>query len=478
MQYYNNLKIPPARIARLTLKLLDFSFEIHYKKGKENKVADALSRNPINNINISTIQEPTNLNLPNLQLSQKEDEFCKNLIDALNGKDVPTNFKRKSRQFIIKDNLLYYKKYLPNKTTEKNVVIPQNLIQHILKSYHESALGGGHTGISRTIHKIQNKYYWKNLVKDVTQFIKSCPNCQQNKILNGKPIGKLNPIQITSKPLNRLTFDYLGPLSASNKKKYIIVAVCNNTKFMFTKAVTAATAESTVKFIIQIITQVGCFQYFSSDRGTHFKNELVKKTCENLGIKQECSTAYSPQTQGIVEKINGVICASLRNCIENNDQSKWSYYLPYITLAYNATPQSSTHYSPFYLLHGFEPYFPIDNKILPDNIPYDIKQSLKILHEIRNTIPLKIQNIQQTQKNSYDKKHVILTFDPGALVLVKFPFNEHGKSPKLAPKYRGPFKIIKEINDLNYKIQLTLNNKITEDIIHVRRLKPYYQRLT
>jgi len=52
LQYYNNLKILSARIARLTLKLLDFDLKIIYKKCKANKVADALSRNAINNKNI------------------------------------------------------------------------------------------------------------------------------------------------------------------------------------------------------------------------------------------------------------------------------------------------------------------------------------------------------------------------------------------------------------------------------------------
>jgi len=55
------------------------------------------------------------------------------------------------------------------------------------------------------------------------------------------------------------------------------------------------------------------------------------------------------------------------------------------------------------------------------------------------------------------------------------PFLEVGKSPKLGPKYRGPFKIFRKINDLDYKIELELNNKTT-DIIHVRRLKPYHSR--
>lgn len=60
--------------------------------------------------------------------------------------------------------------------------------------------------------------------------------------------------------------------------------------------------------------------------------------------------------------------------------------------------------------------------------------------------------------------------------MVKCPFLEIGKSPKLGPKYRGPFQIIDKINDLNYKIKLILNNKETNDIVHVRRLKPYHKR--
>ncbi|KAE9538920.1 hypothetical protein AGLY_005502 [Aphis glycines] len=288
--------------------------------------------------------------------------------------------------------------------------------------------------------------------------------------------GQLQPIPLSNRPLDRLTFDYLGPLTPSNNKKYVLVAACNNTKFIFTKAVESATAQSTINFIIQIISQWGCFRQFSSDRGTHFKNQMVNEVCENLGIKQILSTSYSPQTQGFVEKINDVLCNSIKNYIDDNNQSRWSYYLPYVTLSYNATPQTSTKYSPFYLMHGFEPYFPIDNKLIPTNIPYDIKKSLAELNKLRDKIPNLIKTAQESQKKYHDQKHRLITFKPGDSVLIKFPLNTVGKCPKLSSKYKGPFKIIKKLNDLNYKVQLSLNNKITEDIIHVRRMKPYIHR--
>lgn len=69
LQYYDNLKIQSARIARLTLKLLDFNFHIIYKKEKENKVADALSRNPINKIVINYDNENLTIDLTDLCVS-------------------------------------------------------------------------------------------------------------------------------------------------------------------------------------------------------------------------------------------------------------------------------------------------------------------------------------------------------------------------------------------------------------------------
>ena len=478
LQYYENLKTPSARIARLTLKLLDFNFNILYKKGKENKVADALSRNPINKIDIKNDNDNLTVDLTDIKNQQSNDQFCSQIIQAINNNHVdqiPINIQRKSRQFIILNDILHYKHYKSPNNVNYPLVVPQSLTKKILKSYHESPIGG-HTGITRTLNKIQNKYYWPNLTKDTNQYIKSCHNCQINKKMNGKPVGQLQPIPLSNRPLDRLTFDYLGPLISSNNKKYVLVAACNNTKFIFTKAVESATAQSTINFIIQIISQWGCFRQFSSDRGTHFKNQMVSEVCENLGIKQILSTSYSPQTQGFVEKINDVLCNSIKNYIDENNQSRWSYYLPYVTLSYNATPQTSTKHSPFYLMHGFEPYFPIDNKIIPTNIPYDIKKSLTELNRLRDKIPTLIKTAQDSQKKYHDQKHRLLKFKPGDSILIKFPFNTIGKSPKLASKYKGPFKIIEKINDLNYKVQLTLNNKVTDDIIHVRRMKPYIQR--
>jgi hypothetical protein len=496
LQYYKKLKTPTARISRLILKLLDYDFEIIYKQGKENKVADALSRQTIENIIDSTIlgyetennyviknikndniEYITNIAEINIKKEQNEDEFCKNMIDILKGKEVTPLLKRKSRQFTIQDDTLYFKKFSKFKGLSKLLVIPNTLIHQILESYHSSP-NSGHIGISRLVRKIQEKYFWTTLTKDTIKFVKSCHSCQINKKSPGKSAELLNPIkELTGQPLQRITIDFLGPLPSSNNKKYILVGACNTTKYVIAKAVRYANADSVVKFLFDFVATWGVPKKLCSDRGLHFRNDTVDKVCKNLGVEQVFSTSYAPQTQGFVEKTNGTICQALKHYMSENKQSRWSFYLPFIIFSYNSSIQTTTNFSPFFLMHGFEANLPIDNKLIPENLSYNIKKSLEDLHNIRSKLPNIISSAQIKQKVYHDKNHKHVEYLPGQLVLIQFPFQEIGKSHKLAPIYRGPFEIISKINDVNYKVKLKLNNRLTEDIVHVRRIKLYHNRV-
>lgn len=67
----------------------------------------------------------------------------------------------------------------------------------------------------------------------------------------------------------------------------------------------------------------------------------------------------------------------------------------------------------------------------------------------------------------YEKSHRIINFNPGDLVLSKFPFLHIEKSPKLTQKYWSSFIISEKITNLNYKVKIKLNNILIENIIHV-----------
>ncbi|KAF0705657.1 Transposon Ty3-I Gag-Pol polyprotein, partial [Aphis craccivora] len=208
------------------------------------------------------------------------------------------------------------------------------------------------------------------MIKDTTDFIKSCISCQLLKIPVGKTSGLLQPIPIDSgKPLQRLTFDYLGPLPSSHGKKYLIVATCNATKVAFAKAVANATGAEIINFLMDLITSYG--------------------------------------TNGMPELMNKIICNSLTHYV-NKNQKDWVLYYKLVVFAYNTCPSSRLKISPFFLLHGIEANQQLDNKIIPNIDNFNLAKSLETLQEVKEKIPNIIRKEQQTQKLNYDKTFMIL----------------------------------------------------------------------
>lgn len=67
------------------------------------------------------------------------------------------------------------------------------------------------------------------------------------------------------------------------------------------------------------------------------------------------STAYHPQTQGIVERMNSVIGQMIRFILhEMNDVKNWLKFLPTVELAINSVPNRSTDYTAFFLNYGYD----------------------------------------------------------------------------------------------------------------------------
>ena len=80
-----------------------------------------------------------------------------------------------------------------------------------------------------------------------------------------------------------------------------------------------------------------------------------------LGTKLKFGTAYHPQSQGQVERMNAVVSQTLR-CLMSDvtDLTRWTEFLPTVEMVVNSLPNRSTGYSPFYLMYGYHPVLPIE----------------------------------------------------------------------------------------------------------------------
>jgi hypothetical protein len=213
LQFYKTMKNPSSRITKFIFKLLEFDLEIKHRPGSWNTAADCLSRYTIYTTKITDIlyendKDEINANSTNFEINsdnikpdtlntqQSEDEFCNGIILSLLG-DKENKYYKKSRKYLIKQGLLYLKNWSPHGLNNL-LVIPKNLTNTIIKSYHKSVFSG-HFGITKTLAKLKQKYYWPTIIKDTTNFIKTCISCQMIKI----PIGQSHGLLHTT---NTLTF--------------------------------------------------------------------------------------------------------------------------------------------------------------------------------------------------------------------------------------------------------------------------------
>ncbi|KAI3758531.1 hypothetical protein L6452_06096 [Arctium lappa] len=210
-------------------------------------------------------------------------------------------------------------------------------------------------------------------------------------------------------------------------------------------------------FFKEIVRLHGVPRSIVGDRDVKFLSYFWKTLWCKLGTKLLFSTTSHPQTDGQTEVTNRTLGSLLRAVIKNNLRG-WEECLPIAEFAYNRVVHSSTNFSPFEIVYGFNPLTPLDLSPLPlkEQVSLDGEKkanAVKRLHEkVRENIEKKTK--QYAKQANKGRKHVV--FKPGDWVWVhlrkeRFPAS---RKTKLHPRGDGPFQVMERINDNAYKLDL------------------------
>ena len=123
---------------------------------------------------------------------------------------------------------------------------------------------------------------------------------------------------------------------------------------------TTTAAEAAKLYWDNVVKLHGIPSILYSDRGTQFTSQFWKTLWGLTGTQLRYSTAYHPQTQGVVERMNAVLGQMLRCTIQDGRTGNWDCILPTVEMTINSLPNSSTGYSPFYLNYGYHPVLPVE----------------------------------------------------------------------------------------------------------------------
>jgi hypothetical protein len=214
-----------------------------------------------------------------------------------------------------------------------------------------------------------------------------------------------------------------------------------------------------------------------TDRGTNFLSRLFQEICKLLRIDRLLTTSYKPSTNGLCEHENKSLKDMLLHFV-NNRHDDWDDYLPFVLFAYRTSVHSSTHETPFYLMHGRDATLPLE-MLLKLNRKSDCEPNdyrTKITVKLRDAFQLAFSNMhaaQEAQKYQYDKRSNLQKFNVGDKVYMTTVVVQPQQSRKFTPKWQGPYRITQKISDLLYEVNTGKVGK--EQIVHVNRLKPCYE---
>ena len=136
------------------------------------------------------------------------------------------------------------------------------------------------------------------------------------------------------------------------------------------------------KLTDEFFFRFGIPEQLHSDQGKQFESQLLKEVCTILRIDKTRTTPYHPQSDGLIERFNRTQLSMLSTSVDG-DPFHWEDHLQKVCMAYNTSIQSSTNFTPFFLMFGREARLPIDMQFdLPESSSSvtDYVASLSIRH--------------------------------------------------------------------------------------------------
>jgi transposase InsO family protein len=465
-----------ARQARWAEFLSQFYFLIRYRPGKQNTLADALSRQENlvekasdGKFRMHVLLKPEALDKRILETSlQPLDLTLEPIIDRVLETNRTTPILDEYRERANKgdddwtfdgDKLLFKGRLA--------VANEEDLVARLLDEIHRQK-STAHPGRRKMKALIKSRYYWPTWSRDVDRYIDNCLVCKRTKTNRDKAPGLLNSLPIPIRPWQHISMDFrsLPKDKLGFDAVFVVVDRLSKRPVSIPCYKTTSTREMAMLFVQHVYRWKGPPETIVSDRGGQFVSEFWNEICRILGVKLKLSTSHHPSTDGQTEIVNRYMAERLRPFVSHY-QDDWSELLPMVDFAFAVLESESTGLSPFLVDSGYEPKTSFDwqqaTAATAEDLKIDQRDAqawVKRMQNVWEQARAGIEKAQQQQKVQADKHRRKEDFGVGDYVMVTTKnWNLGRPSRKLSEQSAGPYKIVERVGNA-YKLDLPTAIKV------------------
>jgi hypothetical protein len=389
-------------------KLFGFDFDVEYRPGRLNTVADALSRKDTEAAPAApgaavaaALSGPSFAFLDEIHQGGAAAPDAVHLQERLRAGELPAPWHEDA-------GLLLY---------GTRVFEPDfgDLRHQALQLAH----GVGHEGTQKTLHRLRAEFYIPGNRALVADWVRNCTTCQRNKTPALSPAGLLQPLEVPSQVWADISMDFIEGLPKVGGKSVIITVVDRFSKYThFIPLEHPYTAVSVARaFFNGIVRLHGFPTSIVSDRDPVFTGNVWRDLFKLASVTLRMSTAFHPQTDGQSEVVNKIIAMYLR-CITGDRPRAWVDWLSWVEYCYNTSFHSALRATPFEVVYGRPPQL-----IMPYRAGSARTEAAATLlrgHDaILTEARQRLIQAQQLARKYYDANHRELEFDVGARVWLR-----------------------------------------------------------
>ena len=476
---------------RWVASLGPYNFNLHYKPGKLNSDADALSRIDWRSVMVEevkatmdlaqvdrtvivdpqvfqdTLEDPpimkslrTDDTTRKWRQRQNQDPEIRAIIQMITDetwdhyryskKDPPSmkSYVKVRSELTLHQGLLYRKLRLKDKDEDTyQFVVPLEFRKLALSLTHDSF---GHLGIDRSTVLMIDRFFWPKMSEEIRTYIQNCERCIRYKQQPHQ--AELVPLD-ASYPLQTIHMDFLQIGSKKEKDVNVLVITDHFTRYAQAFVTNNQTTKTVIGvFIDQYVVHYGWPERILTDQGATFEANLFKDLCDEAKIWKMRTTPYHPMGNGQPERFNRTLLTMI-GCLPAVEKAKWQSWVNHLTHTYNCTKSQVTGFSPYFLMFGREPRIPVDEAF---EVTFPFRQERNMadyVHHLRERLQWAyeiakghIDKDVTRRKLYYDRKYHCMEIIPGDIVLVRQKV--FGSDHKIADRWEIPvYKVLEKHGD-------------------------------